>query len=401
MAIVGKSVLIGTHGGSFDADDEATDGVYLLDGMTGHVIHQISTPGHGRRDVNGVAVDAGRVFFSTGNGQVVAAVLDGALMWARSLGAEALSAPTLVEVNGDGMLDAVVGDQSGTLHALEGRTGRTLWSRSFPASGEAGAAIEAGIAAGDLDGDGASELVAATWDGTVMAVHASTGETFWAIRGDGRVRASPLLVDVNDDGHPEIIAAWETGTVRILEGATGRTLWSTVVGRPENVRVNLVGSPVPFLGASGGKLAVPVGREPTGDGLFLLGEHALSLRSGDGRVLASAVVTTLVSHGTQNVLFGTGSGDLVSLSPSGRRATLARLGGPVDSSAMVADVDGDGVYEALVASNDGLLTCFSTRTRDAPAVARFRGDSPTNNGLLRPTNLRWTLPTEAGVSSPR
>jgi outer membrane protein assembly factor BamB len=391
MAVVGETVLIGTHGGSFEALDEAADGVYLIDGATGHTIRMIASPGRGRRDVNGIAVDAGRVFFSTGNGQVVAARLDGKVLWAQPLGSEALAAPTLVEVNADGTLDVVVGDQAGRIHALNGRTGASLWSRSLQSTATTQPAIEAGVAAADLDGDGTTELVIGSCDGAVTALRASTGQTMWSVHDDGCVRASPVLVDLNGDGRPEVIAAWETGALRILDGATGQTLWSTIVGRKENVHVHLLGSPVPFLGATAGALAVPVGREPIGDGLFLLDEHDLSLRSGDSRVLATPVVTALVPDGPQNVVFGTGSGDLVSMSPSGRRSTIGHLGGPIDASAMVADVDGDGIYELIVASNDGLLTCFTTGMSDVPAIGRFRGDSPTNNGVVRPTNLRWTL----------
>jgi outer membrane protein assembly factor BamB len=398
MAVAGKTVLIGTHGGSLDALEEAADGVYLIDGTTGHTNRMIATPGRGRRDVNGIAVDAGRVFFSTGNGQVVAAQLDGKVTWAKPLGSEALAAPTLVEVNGDGTLDVVVGDQTGRVHALDGRTGNSLWTRSLPTSATTGPTIEAGIAAADLDGDGAKELVTASWDGTVAAFHASTGETLWSTHDDGRVRASPVIVDVNGDGRPEVIAAWETGAVRILDGATGREMWSTVVGRKENVHVNLLGSPIPVAGSVSGTLAVPVGREPVGDGLFLLGEHDLLQRSGDGRVLGTPVVTSLVPGGPQNVVFGTGAGELVSLGPSGRRSSLAHLGGPVDASAMVADVDGDGVYEVVVASNDGILTCFTTGMSDPPSIGRFRGNSPTNDGVMRPTDLRWALGKAPTVS---
>ena len=373
------------------------DGVYLLDGLVGSTVRMIATPGQGDRDVNGIAVDAGRVFFSTGNGQVVAARLDGRLLWAHALGSEPLAAPTLVDVDGDGALDVVVGDEAGRVHALEGRTGRPLWSRSLQTAPTGRATIESGIAAADLDGDGANELVAASWDGTVAALRASNGHTIWQAHEDGRVRASPVLVDVDGDGRLEVIVAWEAGATRILDGGTGRELWSTVVGRDEKLRVTLLGSPIPFVGAASGVLGVPVGREPVGDGLFLLGDHGVSLRSGDGRVLGTAVVAPLEPNGDQDIIFGTGSGEVVSIDPSGRRSTIAREGGPVDASVMVADTDGDGVYEVLVASNDGILTCYTTGMSESPAIGRFRGDSPMNDGVMRPTNLQWRFGRDRGV----
>ena len=107
------------------------------------------------------------VFFTTGNDEVVGARLDGKILWVHSLGAEAVAAPTLTEVNGDGALDVVVGDETGHVHALDGRTGRVLWSRAFDPGAKIGDPIEAGVSAADLDGDGVNELVTASWSGTI------------------------------------------------------------------------------------------------------------------------------------------------------------------------------------------------------------------------------------------
>ena len=90
----------------------------------------------------------------------------------------------------------------------------------------------------------------------------------------------------------------------------------------------MLGSTIPFLGTTSGMLAVPVGREPSGDGLLLVGEHALSFRSGDSRVVGTAVVTALRPSNAQSLLFGTSSGELVSVGPDEHRSTLAKTGGP-------------------------------------------------------------------------
>ena len=80
MALVGDTLLIGTHGSTLDGLNEATDGVILLAAATGQRRRLIRTPGSGDLDVGGVAVDGDRIYFSADNAQVVAADLDGKIL---------------------------------------------------------------------------------------------------------------------------------------------------------------------------------------------------------------------------------------------------------------------------------------------------------------------------------
>jgi len=179
MALVGSRVVIGTHGGSVDAKEEAEDGVYVIDGPTGAIERVIATPGRGDRDVNGIAVDGERVFFTTDNGLVVAASIGGPITWTSTIGGEVLPAPALVDANGDGAMDAVVGDQSGRLNVIDGKTGRKLWSRPCGVESTSRNGFEAAVAIGDLDGDGASDIVAGSWTGALGAFRARDGEPIW------------------------------------------------------------------------------------------------------------------------------------------------------------------------------------------------------------------------------
>ena len=100
--------------------------------------------------------------------------------------------------------------------------------------------------------------------------------------------------------------------------------------------------------------------------MFLLGEHGGSSETGGSRTLATPVVAPLHSGGPQDIVFGNAAGEVVALPSGGQPTVVARVRGPVDASVMVADVDGDGVYEVLVSAADGIVTCFTTGTRDLP-----------------------------------
>ena len=67
---------------------------------------------------------------------------------------------------------------------------------------------------------------------------------------------------------------------------------------------------------------------------------------------------------------------------------------------MLADVDLDGTLELLVASNDGVLTCFATAATARPYLSRFRGESPHNRGDLGKTALTWRG-GKAGAAQPK
>ncbi len=109
------------------------------------------------------------------------------------------SAPTLVDLDGDGARDVVVGSQADTLYALRA-DGSPL--PGFPVALSADAA--GSPAAGDIDGDGQPELVVVDAAGTVRALNAD-GTPLWTrwIVNTTFFSPSPALGDVDGDGRLE------------------------------------------------------------------------------------------------------------------------------------------------------------------------------------------------------
>jgi outer membrane protein assembly factor BamB len=401
MALAGTRVVIGTHGASLDARDQPDDGVYVIDGTTGHTERFIPTPGTGDRDVNGIAIDGERLFFTTDNGSVVAATLDGRIVWVASLGGEVLAAPALVHIDGDSDIDVVVGDSSGRLVALDGKTGKVLWSRPCGIDPATHLGFEAAVAVGDLDGDGKNEILAGSTTGALGAFRARDGEPIWFQYAHAPLRASPILSDLDGDGRLEALVAWSDGTTTILDGMSGRALWRARIEQDDGSPSGLIASPVPLMGPRIGALVAPATRFGLEIGAVVQGEHLRAFRTNEGPATATPVVTKLDANGLPDAIFGTARGDIVAIDAIGGRALLGSVGGPVEASAMLGDVDGDGAFELLVASNDGRLTCFATGSKERPAIARFRGDSPHNTGVVEPVNLGWSFARNRDLAKPR
>ena len=186
-------------------------------------------------------VGAGRVrVFSGGNGALLFEVVGDAI--GDHFGA-ALCATE--DLNGDGIGDLLVGapqgggNRRGVVTLTSGVDGSTIWSRMGEAKDDY---LGASLAwAGDLDGDGAPDVVAgapqaANQLGAVHAFVGASGVPLWTATGDnpadGFGFSVAALGDVNGDGSADVAAgvpgldagASDAGGVAVLSGDDGGLL---------------------------------------------------------------------------------------------------------------------------------------------------------------------------------
>jgi outer membrane protein assembly factor BamB len=144
----------------------------------------------------------------------------GGLIWQRSVTTGLHASIALLDVNGDAILDVIVGSKpfvGGDVSALDGTDGTELWHRAMPAG------INWLAATGDPDDD----VLAGDLAGTVFRLDAATGDAEWQSDLGSSSWDGAWSVDLTGDGIRDVVSVFEDGTARMLDASTGRQLWAS------------------------------------------------------------------------------------------------------------------------------------------------------------------------------
>jgi hypothetical protein len=248
------------------------------------------------------------------------------------------SAPSFTDVNGDGVLDLVVGAADGNIYVWQ-RDG----DRYAPLSGSDNpfGSINVGGRASptftDLDGDGDLDLVVGASDGSLRAWRRDDNE-FIAMDDDGAnlpnpftsinvgTQSTPTFTDLNGDGHADLVVGSEAGALRAWQRDAGTGISFT----------ELTGSNNPFASLSITPRTSPTFMDLDGDGDtdLLLGTNAYGLRAWQRN--ADGSFTPLSIPGLPE------------------RPPLNVYAAP-----SFADLDGDGGLEIVVGQDYGTLLTFA------------------------------------------
>jgi len=253
---------------------------------------------------------------------------DGSLAWAAGSEIATYGCPSIADLDGDGLAEVIHGR---TIIAHDG---------TVIAQGEGGygGGIRASFAI-DWDGDPELEVVAGN------TVYEMDGSITWS---DELVDAAPAVGDFNLDGLPDLVRSGAGQVIVTLNDGT--VLWQTPT-------------------AGGGGAGAPTVADFDGDGLPEVGVADLSRYTAydtDGTLMWSNTVSDYSSSQTGSSVFdfeGDGAAEIVyadehtlwifdGATGEVRMAQEGHASGTLMEYPLVADVDGDGSTEIVIASNN-------------------------------------------------
>lgn len=219
-------------GSAVRGEGVAFNGVYALDRATGALCWHFDTKGDAMPTP---AIDAGRLFFSTGAGNVHALdARSGKELWKAHVGGMGnMSSPAVA----DGRVFMGMASPA-VLFALDGSTGRVLWRGTIPLAantgmGDVSPAVLGGIVVTDAVAAADTTASPVTMDFVVRAFDAATGRPLWT-RSLGRGKKPPSYkggVPMIHDG-TVYVGSPVTNTFSALDLRSGRVKWTWQIPHP-------------------------------------------------------------------------------------------------------------------------------------------------------------------------
>jgi outer membrane protein assembly factor BamB len=244
-----------------------------------------------------------------------------------------------------GTANVVVAFEGG-VRALEGGTGRELWRATVPGRAASGAA-------GDLDGDGRTEVYVIS-DGapTLTILEGENGKMIAQSRLDGNVIGAPSLY--RTQGVRGVVLALEGGLIEVRIGNAERAL---------SIKLDAQMTTPPLFIQSGANAMVLVGTER---GLIALNANDLKplwrVATDEDTPRGSLAASDLDGDGVPDVVMVTKRGRTVAVNATSGKIMWYSTGATDAGSAAFADLDGDGRLDVIVAAGPAFAAGFNGRS---------------------------------------
>lgn len=180
---------------------------------------------------------SGRLYYQKNNGEIYSvSATSGRVRWRRHIGGLSASAPAagggkVYAVVNKGGSGGIAGAGPGRVVAMDGRTGKTVWSKQLASAAESSPLATKG------------RLYLGSQDGTVYCLLAGSGRIVWRYKAGGAVKAGPAF------SQGRIFVATYGGSVAALRPSDGHVIWRAgTSGRSFGRAGNFYGTPAVKFG---------------------------------------------------------------------------------------------------------------------------------------------------------
>ncbi|CAA7051069.1 unnamed protein product [Microthlaspi erraticum] len=241
------------------------------------------------------------------------------------------SSPTVVDLDGDGYLDILVGTSFGLFYAMDHRGNIR---EKFPLEM---AEIQGAVVAADINDDGKIELVTTDTHGNVAA-WTTQGVEIWETHLKSLIPQGPSIGDVDGDGHTDVVVPTTSGSIYVLSGKDGSIV------RPYPYRTH-------------------------------------------GRVMNQVLLVDLNKRGEKKkgltIVTTSFDGYLYLIDGPTSCADVVDIGETSYSMVLADNVDGGDDLDLVVSTMNGNVFCFSTPSPHHPLKAWRSSDQGRNNKAYR------------------
>ncbi|ONM11020.1 Protein DEFECTIVE IN EXINE FORMATION 1 [Zea mays] len=245
--------------------------------------------------------------------------------------AHVFSSPTVVDLDGDGYLDILIGTAYGLFYVIDHR-GKVR--NKFPLEM---AEIHAPVIAADINDDGKIEMVTTDSHGNVAAWTAE-GEEIWEVHLKSLIPQRPTVGDVNGDGHTDVVVPTVSGNIYVLSGKDGSKI-----------------QPFPYR------------------------TH--------GRIMSPVLLLDMSKHGdnAKGLTLATTSFDgyLYLIEGSSGCADVVDIGETSYTMVLADNVDGGDDLDLIVTTMNGNVFCFSTQSPHHPLKEWRSSNQGRNNAAYQ------------------
>lgn len=415
---IDENIYIAAQGAGWELPDDPADGVVRVDGRSGasSIFFPIPASEKFPRDLVGISAGDECLFAAVRNGSVYCVERDGQTRWRSAAAGVIVSPPMSLDVNRDGHADVIVCSANARVSCLSGTTGKSLWTTPlgsaadiepthFPAVITPQVYVVAAL--GQVSGGAAPQIILTAGSGHIFVINATDGKLVWRHNGSYGFAGGGVFFSDRTGDRGEFYACDFQGQVWSIEKG-GRDLNAVMRGY----------SPLPPEGGVAASLRLaPQGAQLLGGWLLASGgddEHdgriaLLGTPDRDWSLAAAGMLPTTPAVADVN---GDGNAEIVLapwprsttaqvpsleiLSATGHLIHRQKMGDRITAAPVVADVDGDGKLDILVATQGGVLYCYQTRQSGAIYWGLVGGDSRNTNNARNayefaqtPTGYQW------------